>query len=124
MSQALQTAAGYYRTAIEVAKKTDPISKASYMVSLGNVYIMMAGLDPQNLDRTQLQQAINILVEAIDSGISSSDLWKIQEAVAKIYLQLGEKSMALYYANQALTNAPDSATVRIQDLITQTLSLP
>ncbi len=122
--QTLEKAAEYYRTAIEVSKKTDPISKASYMVSLGNVYIMMAGLDPQNVDRSQLQQAVDVLLESIDSGISSSDLWKIQEAVAKLYLQLGEKSLALYYANQALTGAPNSATEQIQDLITQTLALP
>jgi tetratricopeptide (TPR) repeat protein len=122
--QALETAAEYYRKAADVAKSTDTTSKASYLVSLGNVYVVMAGLEPQNANRVQLQQAVNILLESIDAGLSSSDLWKVQELVAKLYLQLGDKNNAQYYANQALISAPSSATSRIQDLITQTLTLP
>lgn len=122
--QALKTAAGYYRAAVDVAKSTDPTSKASYLVSLGNVYTIMAGMDTQNINREQLQQAINALRESIDAGLSSSDLWKVQEAIAKLYLQLGDSTNAQYYANQALLYAPSSATSRIQDLITQTHSLP
>jgi tetratricopeptide (TPR) repeat protein len=122
--QALQKAAEYYRTATEVAKKSDQMSKASYLVSLANVYVVMAGLDSQNVDRAQLKQAIKVLLEAIDAGISSNDLWKVQEAVAKLYFQLSEKSSAQYYASQALESAPNSVIGRIQDLISQTLSLP
>lgn len=59
--QALLTAAEYYSTAVKVAKSTDAISKASYLVSLSNVYIVMAGIDPQNTNQEQLQQAINVL---------------------------------------------------------------
>ncbi len=122
--KALQKAAEYYRTAAEGAKKSDQMSKASYLVSLANVYVVMAGLDPQNVDRAQLKQAIEVLLESIDAGISSNDLWKVQEAVAKLYFQLGDKSFAQYYASQALENAPNSVIGRIQDLISQTLSLP
>jgi len=122
--KALQKAAEYYRTASEVAKKSDQMSKASYLVSLANVYVVMAGVDPQNVDRAQLKQAIVVLLEAIDTGISSNDLWKVQEALAKLYLQLGDKSFAQYYASQALESAPNSVIDRIKDLISQTLSLP
>jgi hypothetical protein len=85
---------------------------------------MMAGIDPENIDPKQLQQAINVLLESIDAGLSSSDLWKVQEAIAKLYLQVGDRENAQYYANQALISAPASATNKIQDLITQTQSLP
>jgi hypothetical protein len=85
---------------------------------------MMAGMDPENIDHKQLQQAINVLLESIDAGLSSSDLWKVQEAIAKLYLQVGDRVNAQYYANQALISAPASVTNRIQDLITQTQSLP
>ena len=122
--EALQMASDYYRTAAEVAKKSDQTSKASYLVSLANVYVLMAGLDPENVDRDQLQQAIDVLLESIDAGISINDLWKVQEAVAKLYLQLGDKSFAQYYANQALSSAPNSVINRIQDLISQTQTLP
>ena len=122
--QALEIAAEYYRTAANVVRSTDQTPKASYLVSLGNVYIIMAGLDPQNINREQMQQAIDVLVESIDSGLSTNDLWKVQEAIAKLYLQLGEKTLALLYANQALAGAPSSATARIQGLITQTMNIP
>jgi len=91
---------------------------------LANVYVVVAGLDPQNVDREQLQQAIDVLLESTDAGIGANDLWKVQEAVAKLYMQLGEKTLAQYYANQALGGAPSSATSRIQELITQTLTMP
>jgi tetratricopeptide (TPR) repeat protein len=122
--QALLTAAEYYRTAANVTQYTDTIPKASYLVLLSNVYIQMASVDPKNIDREQLQQAINVLLESIKSGLSSSDLWKVQEAIGKLYLQLGDKANAQYYANQALTSAPPSATSSIQNLITQTQLLP
>jgi tetratricopeptide (TPR) repeat protein len=122
--ETLQTAAIYYRMAAEDSRKTDQTSKGSYLVSLANVYAVMAGLDPLNIDRIQLQQAIDVLLESVDAGISNSDLWKVQEAIAKLYLQLGEGTKARFYANQALLSAPNSANARIQDLITATLSLP
>jgi tetratricopeptide (TPR) repeat protein len=122
--QALEQAASYYRTAADVVKPNDQTPKASYLVSLGNVYIEMAGLDPQHVDRERVQQAIDVLQQAIDAGLKTTDLWKIQEAIAKLYFQLGDKTNALFFANQALSNAPDTATSRIQTLITQTLTLP
>ncbi len=118
------TAADYYRTAADVAKSTDTTPKASYLVSLGNVLAAAAGVDPANVNRQQLQQAIDVLQEAIDAGISDSDLWRVQQAITKLYIQLGDKVNAQYYANQALKNAPETATSQIQDLITQTQSLP
>jgi tetratricopeptide (TPR) repeat protein len=122
--QALLTAANYYRVAAEVSKTADQTSKSSYLVSLANVYIMMAGLDPMNVDSGQLQHAIDILLESMDAGINSNDIWKVQEAIAKLYLQLGDKAQAQYYANQALLGAPSSATERLQNLITQIMTLP
>ena len=122
--QALITAADYYRNAADVFKSTDPNSKASYLVSLGNTYSILAVLDPQNINTQQLQMSIRALLESIDAGLSSSDVWKIQEAIAKLYLQLQDKNNAQFYANQALMNAPSSAISGIQGLISQTLSLP
>jgi O-antigen ligase len=122
--QALTAAISYYRDAANVAKSTDPTSKASYLVSLGNIYSMLAVIDPQNINQEQLQLSINALLESINAGLSSSDVWKIQEAIAKLYIQLQDKANAQYYANQALMNAPSSVVSRIQDLITQIQSLP
>ncbi len=122
--KALETAAQYYQTAADVSKYTDTNTKANYLVSLSNVYVELAKLNPDSTNFDRLRQAINVLEESIKAGLSSSDLWKVQEALGKMYLQLGDKAKAQFYASQALTGAPASVTNRIQDLITQTLSLP
>lgn len=122
--QALQTAVQYYQTAANVSKYNDINTRASYLVSLSNAYVQLANLNPDGTNNDQLRQAISVLEESIKSGLSSSDLWRVQETLAKMYLQLGDKANSQYYASQALAGAPASATSRIQDLITQTLSLP
>lgn len=122
--KALETARNYYATAADVTKYTDVNSKATYLVSLASVYTQLGSLDPNAIDRTQFQNAIDVLQQAISSGLGAGDLWRVQESLAKIYFQLGDKVNAQYYANQALANAPKSATNRIQELITQTQSLP
>jgi tetratricopeptide (TPR) repeat protein len=122
--RALEAAVGYYQTAADVYKKGDTTSKASYLVSLGNVYILLDGLDSQNTDHAQLRKAADKLIESMDAGLGTSDLWKVQEIIAKLYLQLGEKSLAQYYANQALMNAPSAVTSRIQELVNQIEFLP
>jgi hypothetical protein len=88
------------------------------------VYLQKAIMDPNNVDRGMIQQAIDVLEQSIASGLSAKDLWKVQETLAKLYYQLGDKANAQYYAKAALAGAPDSATTRIQTLITQTESLP
>ncbi len=122
--QALQTAADYYKTAIDVSKYTDTNTKASYLVTLSNVYVQMARLNPDNVDSSLLQKAVNVLEQSIKAGLGVNDLWKVQEALAKLYFQLGDKINSQYYAALALAGAPSSAVNRIQDLITQTQSLP
>jgi tetratricopeptide (TPR) repeat protein len=122
--QALETAAQYYQTAVDVTQYTDTNTKGSYLLSLSNVYVQLANLNPENPNNDLIQQAIKVLEDSITSGLSSNDLWKVQEALANMYFQLGDKAKAQYYANQALAGAPASATSRIQDLITQTISLP
>ncbi len=122
--QALTTAASYYRTAADVAKPADTTPQSTYLESLGNVLSLQAGLDPQNLDRQLYQQAISAFQEAIDAGLGSNDLWQVQQNIAKIYMQLGDKANAQYYASQALQSAPNTATSQIQDLISQTMTLP
>jgi tetratricopeptide (TPR) repeat protein len=122
--QAYMTAASYYRTAADVTKPGDTTSKAAYLVSLGNVLSLSAGLESPNINHDQLLQAISALKEAIDAGVSSSDLWKIQQAIAKLYLQLGDKANAQDYAILALRGAPESASDQVQQLITNIQSLP
>jgi len=120
----LETAAEHYRTAAEVVKRGDTASKASYLVSLANSYLMMARLDPQYADNDHILPVIDILAKGMNAGVSTSETWRVQEAIAKLYAQLMDKASAQMYAEQALASAPSNATQRIQELIAQIQAMP
>lgn len=122
--QALLTAADYYKKAADAAKSTDQISKASYWVLFGNAYFALADNGANGIIRTQIKQAIDVLLQALDNGINISEQWKVQITVAKLFLKVGDNQNARNFAEIALISAPSSATSQIQDLITQTLTAP
>ena len=121
---ALETAATYYQRAYDVTTFREVASRSSYLVSLGNIYIELANLDPQNIDNALVQQAIDSYLQALEAGPKAADVWKIEETVAKLYVQLGDKVSALTHANAALAAAPEAQQARVQQLIDQISALP
>jgi tetratricopeptide (TPR) repeat protein len=121
---AFESAAKYYQLAAEMAKKTDTTSKATFLVSLGNTYILLDGLDLQKHTHEYLQQATKILMSEMISGVNASETWKVHEELAKIYFKLGDKLQAQEYANQAIMQAPENVRSRLQDLVNQINMLP
>ena len=121
---ALETAATYYQRAYDVTTFREVASRSSYLVSLGNIYIELANLDPQNIDNALVQQAIDSYLQALEAGPKAADVWKIEETVAKLYVQLGDKVSALTHANAALAAAPEAQQARVQQLIDQINALP
>jgi tetratricopeptide (TPR) repeat protein/O-antigen ligase len=110
----LETAAAYYRRAVELAGSREAQIKTSNLVALANVYIELE--DTAN--------ALQVYHEALDLQPSQSDRWRIEENLARLYAQLGDKSKAIVFANSALSNAPDDQTPRISSLIEQIEALP
>lgn len=121
---ALETSASYYRTAVDVAKSTDTTTKATYLASLGNIYLILDGLRSPPSNHAQLKQDIEIIINSSKSGISKGEQWKVQEVISKMYKQFGDKANAQKYANLALIYAPDAVLSRIQDLLNQIDALP
>jgi tetratricopeptide (TPR) repeat protein/O-antigen ligase len=122
--QAYQSAAEYYQTAVDVFRSVDSGSKAAYLISLSNVYRALANLNSEDIDQTQIQNAIDALQNAIQADLSTNDLWKVQESIGELYYQLGDKANALQYTTQALQNAPSTYASNIQDFITKIEALP
>jgi len=122
--QALQQAAFYYSEAVRVHIARDSTLKSTYLVSLGNAYIELAALSTDRVDTANTRLAINALEEAISADLRDSDLWKVQEALAKLYYQLGEKITALNYATAALGGATEASVERIQTLIATIEGMP
>ncbi len=122
--QTFLQSAGYYQAAAGVAKYTDSTTKATYLMSFSNAYFQIARLNPQNIDNQLIQQAIDVLVNSVKTGVGSGDLWEVQVDIAKLYFLIGDKTNMQYYANQALAGAPSTETGAIQDLITQSQTMP
>ena len=120
----LRKAAGYYQEAVQVAKSSENAAKIGYLVSLGNVFIELASQDPANLDPQLLLQAIGSYQEAVAAKPSSSDLFRIEEQIARLYVQLSDKANALAHANAALEVAPEDQKERLMTFVAQIQALP
>ena len=121
---ALEQAISYYSRAVEVSVGRDSATKYSYLISLGNSYIEAANLDTKNINQTYVQNSIDTFLLALDAGVKSSDVWKVEETIAKLYAQLGDITNALVHANVALEAAPEAQKERVQTLIDQLNAIP
>jgi tetratricopeptide (TPR) repeat protein len=120
----LNQAIGYYQYAVEVSVGRDASTKSNYLISLGNSYIELANVDTSKIDKTAVQNAIDAFLAALDAGVKSGDVWKIEETIAKLYAQLGDVPNALVHANLALEAAPEAQKGRVQTLLDQLNSAP
>jgi tetratricopeptide (TPR) repeat protein len=120
----LRTATKYYQEAVRVAKSTENSAKIGYLVSLGNVYDELARLDPENFDPMLLRQAIEYYQEAVAAKPASGDLYRIEEKIARLYVQLSDRTNALMHANAALEAAPQEQKEAIMAFIAQIQAMP
>ena len=120
----LLKAGEYYAKAFNVSKSADRTQKIGYLINLGNISYEVASLDPQNLDKQMISNAIDAYLEALTLKPKNDDLYRIEEQIARLYSQMGDKQSALEHANAALTAAPDGQQERLQALIEQIQALP
>jgi hypothetical protein len=69
-------------------------------------------------------QAIGSYQEAVAAKPSSSDLYRIEEQIARLYVQLSDKANAMAYANAALDAAPEDQKERLMTFVAQIQALP
>jgi len=113
-NQNLEQAAENYQQAIKLVSSSDTQMKYNYLLALGGV-------------QSQLQQpqaAIDAYQQALQLVPNNTDNWKIQEAIARLYAQAGDKNNALLYANNALKNAPDAQKTSLESLVAQLSAQP
>lgn len=109
---AVEQAALYYREALKLA--TDAQSKLAYELSLGQLY----------MDNKQPDLAINILDQAVQTSPQGTNLWNVEQTLAQLYGQVGDKEQALAHADRALVAAPSDQQPAVQSLIDQLKGLP
>ena len=103
-----EKAAGYYQQAI-AAESFKPDTQPSLTARLG---LAAAQRALGNLD-----EAIASYEEVLTLAGPEYNLWSVQETLAEIYLEKGDKAKALEYANQALAAAPEADKAKVQALI-------
>jgi tetratricopeptide (TPR) repeat protein len=120
----LAKAIDYYQQAVKVAKSTENTNKIGYLVSLGNIFVERASKDPENLNPQFISQAIDFYQKAVEAKPSSSDLYRIEEQIARLYFQLSDKANALVHAEAALEAAPEDQKEGLNAFLAQIQSMP
>jgi tetratricopeptide (TPR) repeat protein len=104
---AYENAVTTYREAINHVKRNrDAATKYGYLLELADLQTVFE----------DYEAAIATYEEALPLA-SDKQIWRIEEALAKLYLQIGQKDTALSMAASALENAPDNQKTRVQELI-------
>jgi tetratricopeptide (TPR) repeat protein len=120
----LETAVTYYLKAADVSRSNEKASKVNYLVAAGNIYLEMAGKNTDNLDPSLLLQSVQAFEQALAVGPATGDVYRIEEQVARIYAELGEKEQANQHALLALAKAPEAEVERLKSFVAQIQSLP
>jgi hypothetical protein len=90
---------------------------------LGNAFVQWGSAEtPPAADR--LMAGIQRYQEAIVIQPNSSDTWRVNEQIARIYYLLEDKDNALLYAGIAMKIVPEDYQIRIAELIQQIQALP
>jgi tetratricopeptide (TPR) repeat protein len=106
----LEEAARQYQEALANLPNSSDARPAryTYSLALASVY----------LDLEQIPQAIDTYQQSIASA-SGQDVWRVEQTIAQLYLQIQDKPNALVHAQRALDLAPESEKARLETLIKQ-----
>ncbi len=121
----MEKAITYYEKAIETSVGRDAGNQLNYSIAVGNVYLELASINPENLDKERLSQAATAFLSTRNFAINAQDITKIEEQLGRIYIQLGDKASALSHLQQSLAAASATADKdRLQQLINQVNTMP
>jgi tetratricopeptide (TPR) repeat protein/O-antigen ligase len=112
----LEQAAFYYSKAIEYSNTPTRQSSQgmNYFFALASAYQSLA----------DYESMIDTLEMSLEYARAKDDIWKIEENLARTYVQVNDKVSAILHASNALSYAPETEFERLQTLIAQLQSLP
>jgi tetratricopeptide (TPR) repeat protein len=105
----LVKAADLYQEAIPLVKYYENQNLYSYYLSLGSVSAQLNRID----------QAIDAYNNAIPLLPQQTDRWRVEETIARLYMQKGDMANAMVHAQNAYNQAPTDQKSRLQTLISQ-----
>ena len=110
---ALQKAAENYARALDLPAPGEPQASFSYALALGNTLTQLLDFG----------KAIQAYQRALETAPAGAETWRIEEVIANLFVELGDRSNALIHAQNALNGAPEAQRDQLQQLINQ-LSQP
>jgi tetratricopeptide (TPR) repeat protein len=105
----LAQAADHYRQALDLASDRDVQSRYSYSLALAGVHAQLG----------QPQAAISAYENATQALPENPDRWRIEEAIGRLYHQIGDQTNAYDHLAAALAVAPGDQKERLQTLVAQ-----
>jgi tetratricopeptide (TPR) repeat protein len=112
--EALTQAADHYEQAIGFTRKDAKGARYNYRIALAGVYTEL-GDYPASIKTYQ---------EALEESPGRKDRWRVEEVIASLYVQIGDRANALAYATNLLSTVPDTEKARIQNFINQLQASP
>ncbi|MFZ6027451.1 MAG: tetratricopeptide repeat protein [Chloroflexota bacterium] len=112
ITQTYELAAEYF--GLGGAGKGDGNARISYYAQQGNIYLKLGSPE----------RARDAFLAALELKPGSSVAWQLEETLARVSVELGDKAAALLYAQSALEHAPQEQSGGIQQLIEQIQSMP
>ena len=106
---ALQKAAENYARALDLPAPGEPQASFSYALALGNTLTQLLDFG----------KAIQAYQRALDTAPAGAETWRIEEVIANLFVELGDRSNALIHAQNALNGAPEAQRDQLQQLINQ-----
>jgi tetratricopeptide (TPR) repeat protein len=103
-----------YQQGLDLTAESDTTSQYRNLLSIARTY-----------SRLELyQESIRTYQEVLNKFPNASDVWRIQEVIARLLIEMGDRENAMFYAQQSKTNAPADQQSRIDELIRTIETLP
>jgi tetratricopeptide (TPR) repeat protein len=101
-------------------KAAEAYQKAVDMVGSGDLrYNYLLALAGTQAELVQIENAIESYLLALEISPDPTQNWRVEEVLARLFIQIGDFDNALLYAQRALAGAPEDQKARLQELVTQ-----
>jgi tetratricopeptide (TPR) repeat protein len=107
--KALQEAVKDYTKALELAPTNEAQSIFGYKLALASAYVQLG----------EFNEAIRVYGDILNTAPAGAEKWRIEEAIANLYLETGDIENALIHFKNGLSLAPDDQKSSIQEQIDQ-----
>ncbi|MCK4725681.1 MAG: tetratricopeptide repeat protein, partial [Anaerolineales bacterium] len=105
----LAIAADYFAQALDKRTPGEPQARYGYALALGGAASQLGNYE----------RAIDAYTIAVELSTNSNDTWRVEEAIATLYIQLEDYELALLHALNSAGSAPPEEQERLRNLVEQ-----